>query len=385
MRLEVWEQVRSGGRFRYNASMETSILPNVSKMAILRATAIGDFIMALPALRALHASYPQAEITYLGRRWHADFLLERRLPGIQRVVSVPPPLGEDINRGLVIDPQEEEAFFAEMQGEAFDLAVQMHGGGLYSNRFIKKLNARVSIGARTQGAPPLDRWTPYTYYQHEVFRQLEIVGLVGARPQSDELAPSLPVLDSDLQAAQAALEQIDGPFAVLHTGSTDPRRIWPARKFARVGNFLSKELGLKVVLTGTRMDAAQIEQVMAQMQAPCVNLQDQLALSGLTGLLSKAQLVISNDTGPLHLALAVGAPVIGLFWVESVVNFLPLYRQRFLPLIAWDRRCAECGQMVSKYEIDHLPEQGCTHEVSFIASIKTDEVIETAQRLVGKE
>ena len=107
---------------------------------------------------------------------------------------------------------------------------------------------------------------------------------------------------------------------MLHTGSTDPRRFWPAERFAKVGDFLAEELGLKVALTGTRIDAAQIERVMEQMHAPCVNLRDQLSLSGLTGLLTKARMVISNDTGPLHMALALGRPVVGLFWVESVIT-----------------------------------------------------------------
>ncbi len=368
--------------FRYNSPMETNVLPDVRRIAVFRATAIGDFMMALPALNALHQAYPQAEITYMGRQWHADFL-KGRLPGVTRVIAVPPPRGDDIARGLVIDPLEEEGFFAQMQGEAFDLAVQMHGGGNYSNRFIQKLNARVSIGSRAPGAPPLDRWVPYTYYQNEVIRQLEIVALAGARATSAELAPCLPVLESDLREAAGALAQVNGPFAVLHTGSTDPRRFWPACNFAQVGDFLAQELGLKVVLTGTSMDAGQIEPVAAQMQAPCVNLQDRLSLGGLTGLLSKAQLVISNDTGPLHLALAAGSRVVGLFWVESIVNSLPLYRQRFLPLIAWERRCSQCGNIVGKSEIDNLPAQNCAHLVSFIASISTNEVIEAAQRLLA--
>ena len=87
------------------------------KIVILRATAIGDFIMALPALLALHETYPQAEITYLGRQWHVDFLTSR-LPGVHRVLAVPPPLGKDIELGLVIDPQVEETFLREMQGES---------------------------------------------------------------------------------------------------------------------------------------------------------------------------------------------------------------------------------------------------------------------------
>ncbi|NLG98605.1 MAG: glycosyltransferase family 9 protein [Chloroflexi bacterium] len=363
--------------------MDGSCISNVRKIALLRATALGDLIFALPAIEALRAAYPQAELVYLGRRWHVDFL-SGRLPGSHRVIAVPPPVGADIARGLVIDPAAEDEFFPRMQAEAFDLALQMHGGGVYSNPFICRLKARFSVGLKAPNAVPLDRWVPYVYYQNEVVRLLEVVALIGAGPADGavSLTPRLPLLASDLEAAAAVLEEIRAPFVVLHPGSTDPRRRWQPEKFAAVGDFCAAQ-GLQVVLCGASSDAAQVQAVQARMHAPAANLCSRLSLPGLAGLLSQAALFIGNDSGPLHLALAVGARAVGLFWVEYILNSMPLTRSSFYPLIAWRRTCPICGATIHKAEIDS-PAGPCTHEVSFLDELAAEDAVSAVKEMLSR-
>lgn len=361
--------------------MDGSRFSNVKKIALFRATALGDLIFALPAIEALRAAYPQAELVYLGRRWHVDFL-SGRLPGPHRVIAVPPPAGADIARGLVIDPAAEDEFFPRMQAEAFDLALQMHGGGVYSNPFICRLKARFSAGLKAPGAVPLDRWVPYVYYQNETVRMLEVGALAGAKlAGAISLTPRLPLLASDLEAAAAVLEEIRAPFVVLHPGSTDPRRRWQPEKFAAVGDFCAAQ-GLQVVIAGTLTDAAQIQAVQARMRAPAVNLCNRLTLPGLAGLLSQAALFIGNDSGPLHLALAVGARAVGLFWVEYILNSMPLTRSSFYPLIAWRRSCPICGETIHKAEIDS-PAGPCMHDVSFLDELAAEDAVRAVKELLN--
>ncbi len=165
-------------------------------MAVLRANGIGDFILALPALEALRSAYPQAQVVLLGRRWHRDFLTGRPGP-VDRVVVVPTCRGVTEEPGRREDPEELARFFEEMAQEGFDLALQLHGGGRYSNPLVHRLGARVTAGLRTPDAPPLDRWVPYVYFQHETLRYLEVASLVGA------LAP--PVLEPRLTVTQRDL------------------------------------------------------------------------------------------------------------------------------------------------------------------------------------
>jgi ADP-heptose:LPS heptosyltransferase len=358
--------------------------PHTRKIAVFRATALGDFLFALPALDALHRTYPAAELIYLGREWHARFL-PGRLPGPHRVIVVPAaPTLEQIVRGMVIDPAAEEEFFAAMQAEGLDLAIQMHGGGEYSNPFVRRLGARHTVGLKSPRAEALDRWIPYGYYQNETARLLEVVGLAGAALRglpAETLLPRLPVLESDRAEATPALDALGGPFAALHPGSTDPRRRWSPEKWAAVGDALAAR-GLRIALTGTAMEAQMIEAVAQQMRAPALNLCDRLSLGGLAGLLAQAHLFAGNDSGPLHLALAVGARTVGLFWSEYIVNSLPLLRGRFAPLIAWRRDCPHCGRALSKAEADS-PQGECRHEVSMVEEILPEDVTAAAEMLLA--
>src|SRR5579875_2534601 len=216
--------------------MEDSVgelVPGVSKIAVLRANALGDFIFALPALDALRAAYPDAEIVLLAKQWHADFLTGRPGP-IDRVVVLPPYPGVSAQEGTPLDEETIEPFFRAMRGERFDLAIQLHGGGGNSNPFVTRLGARVTAGTRSRVAPPLDRTIPYVYFQSEILRFLEVAGLVGARPVT--MDPRLCVIDSDRREAAEVLAPDGRPLVALHPGVSSPDRQWAPDRFAGVGN-----------------------------------------------------------------------------------------------------------------------------------------------------
>lgn len=361
--------------------MQNTVFPQVMKIAVLRATALGDLVFALPALAALREAYPQAELVYLGREWHRAFL-PGRLPGPHRVVAIPPARSkEEIRQGFVIDPAVEVAFINQMQAEHFDLAIQLHGAGEYSNPFLKAFAPRYAIGLKSPRALSLDRWIPYQYYQNEVIRVLEVVSLAGARLPTDRLQPELKLLDTDFQEAEPIVSQLQRPFVVIHPGSTDPRRCWSPARFAEVGDFLAAA-GFTVLLTGTSIESGRVQAVAEAMRAPAVNLCGRLGLPGLAGLLAQAVMFVGNDTSPLHLALAVGTKAVGLFWVEYSLNSLPLNCAFFTSLLAWRRECPLCGALLNKKEIDY-PSGSCGHEHSMLEEITPAEVIQGIEALIG--
>jgi ADP-heptose:LPS heptosyltransferase len=129
----------------------------VERIAVLRATALGDFVFCMPALLALRAAYPRAEICLLGRPWHASFLRDRPGP-VDRVIVVPPSRGVREEPGAAEDPRELDGFFARMRAERFDVALQMHGGGRWSNPFATRGRGRGPRGGRAvHGCRPLCR------------------------------------------------------------------------------------------------------------------------------------------------------------------------------------------------------------------------------------
>ena len=327
--------------------------------------------MALPALDALQAAYPQAEITLLAAPWHAEFLAGRPGP-VSRVVVIP-PLHHTGEPSMTPALQAEfDAFFAEMQAEQFDIAFQMHGGGRQSNPFVQRLDARLTVGLKTPDAAPLDRWIPYLYYQREILRYLEVVSLVGATPT--RLDPHLTVMDRDLQASRHIVPETDRPLVVLHPGASDPRRRWPAASFVQVGDRLA-ETGARVVVTGVEAEADVCAAVVEGMQAEAMNACGRLSLRGLAGLLARASIVISNDTGPRHLAEAVGTATVGIYWCGNVINAGPATSARHRIAVAWRLRCPVCG-------FDNTLGR-CEHDVSFVADVRPDEVVDLALDLLA--
>ena len=340
--------------------------PGVERIAVLRANAIGDFVFTLPALEALRAAYPDAEITLLGLPWHAAFLRDRPGP-VDRVVVPPPTRG--VREGTE-DPAALDAFFARMRAERFDLVVQLHGGGRWSNPFVSRLGARITAGCRSADAAPLDRSIPFVYFQSETARGLEVVGLVGAPPVT--LAPALGVVESD--RAEASALAAGGPFAVLHPGAGDPRRRWAPAGFAAVGDALAAR-GLRIVVTGTGEEREAVDAVAAAMDAEAVLACDALSLGGLAGLLERAAVVVSNDSGPLHLAGAVGTPTVGIFWIGNLINGGPLTRAAHRPLASFRVDCPVCGA--------RNVETSCGHEASFVDDVPVAQVLDAALELAN--
>ncbi len=201
------------------------IFPGIRKIAVLRANAIGDFIFALPALESLRAAYADAEIVLLGQPWHKRFLEGRPGP-IDRVVVIPRKKGvrEDRETAGKEDPPERlEQFYGEMRTERFDLALQMHGGGRNSNPFLLQIGARITAGSATPDAPRLDRTLPYIYWQHEIARLLEVVGLVGARPVT--LEPRLALTQADMvESYRCHAPRRGGHLAAVAAGEVCGRR-----------------------------------------------------------------------------------------------------------------------------------------------------------------
>ena len=189
---------------------------SVRKIAILRANGLGDLIFALPAAQALRLAYPDAEIIWLGGEVHQQFFPHRPGP-VDRVIVVPPSQGiRDEPEGA--DDTTLQRFFEAMLKEQFDVAVQIHGGGRFSNPFVRKLGARMTVGLRTPDAIALDRWIPYHYFQHEVLRYLEVVALLGTTEVN--LEPTVCVTEEDRNEIEAHLPYSDQPLVAIHPGGT---------------------------------------------------------------------------------------------------------------------------------------------------------------------
>ncbi len=340
------------------------------KIAVLRANAVGDFIFALPALEAMRAAYPDSEIVLLGKEWHHRFLEKRPSP-VDRVAVVPLCRGVNEERVMEEDAEEIERFCERMRAERFDLALQLHGGGRYSNPFLKRLGARCTAGLKAEDATPLDRWVPYIYFQPEILRYLEVVSLVGATAVT--LEPRVTVTEADIVEGHQWLAPSHEDFAMLNPGAGDGRRRWPPDKFAEICDTLRSD-GIEVVVHGSPWEHELVDAVAGCMRTDPIVLCGNLSLGGLAGVLSRCRLLISNDTGPLHLAAAVSTPTVGIYWCGNLINSGPMTRSLHRPLVSWRLDCTLCGRSCI-YD-------NCEHHESFVSDIAADEVLMAARDLL---
>lgn len=357
-------------------------MENVSRIAVLRPNAVGDFVFALPALHALKHAYPDAELVYVGKEWHAQFLHGR--PGLVDRVLVMPPVpgvGAPVAMGAGQEPEAggepAERFLARMRDERFDIALQMFGGGRFSNPFVAQFGARLTVGARAADAPPLERWTAYVEPGSRRLALLEIAALAGAAvlPLQQELA----VTDADRREANAVLPASPAHgskprLAVLQPGASDARRRWSPGRFAAVGDALAAH-GVLVAINGTEAEAELVEQVRAAMRHDAIGLAGKLSLGGLCGLLERADVMVSNDTGPLHLALAIGTPCVGIFWHTNLADGMPLRPSLLRAAVSARLHCPVCG-------IDKRTAR-CAHAASFVDDVPVAEVVDMAFATLG--
>ncbi|MEU8296276.1 glycosyltransferase family 9 protein [Micromonospora sp. NPDC048909] len=356
-------------------------VPDVARIAVLRANALGDFIFVLPTLDALRAAYPEAEIVLIAAPWHAKLWRDRPGP-VDRVLVV--PAADGIRRPEPDEPPAAMAdFLAAARAERFDLALQVHGGGANSNPLIAAFGARVTAGLRAESAPPLDRWTRYVYYQHEVIRYLEVAALVGA--PATTIVPTLAVTAADRAEAAEVLGPVRQPRVALHPGATDTRRRWPAERFAEVARELVGD-GYEVLVTGTPTEQEVVDRVVAAAGVPLRPQVGTLSLGGLAGCFADCALVVSNDTGPLHLAAAVGARTVGVYWVGNLINSGNPLRGRHRPITSWTVHCPVCGVDCTPGIYPHRSGDGeCPHRDSFVTDVPVVEVLEAARELLRPE
>ncbi len=107
--------------------------------------------------------------------------------------------------------------------------------------------------------------------------------------------------------------EIEPPLVIMHPGARWPTKLWPTAHWARLAEWLAREKGFQVVITGSPGDRKSAQEIVDQTDLPLSNLAGCTSLSELAALLQKAHLAVTTDTGPMHLAAALGTPVAALF------------------------------------------------------------------------
>lgn len=278
------------------------------KIAVLRGLFLGDLVAATPALRALRRGHPRAEIT-LATLPHSAALAPHLPPSVDRVLAYPGAPGLD---GWAGDEAGLEAFLIEMRAERFDLAVNLHGRGPQSTRLVRAFGAR-RLAAFTpgpeDGLPAPDAHVPWQDGRHESENLLRLAGVAGG--SRDGTLPSLQVRGKDRRAAGALVAGDRRPLALVHPGASAAEKRWPAERFGEVARGLLGR-GFAVVVTGGASEGGITGRV-AGLAPGALDLGGRTDLSALIGLVDRASVAVTNDTGPAHLAYALATPSVTVF------------------------------------------------------------------------
>jgi ADP-heptose:LPS heptosyltransferase len=314
--------------------------PEIRTIAVFRALFLGDMLCASPALRELRRLFPRAEITLIGLPWMAELVERWRRacpPGQRPLVDRFAEFGG--YPGIIevpVVPERVARFFQEQRACGYDLAVQMQGSGGVANGLVCDLGARLRLGYRqSDDDTRLTLALSHRADDHEVHRWLQLVRVARIWSHAPDAPPStafeFPLFADDRARAAAALGALDsfaGPLVALHAGAKDPARRWSPERLAQLGDALATRYGARIVLTGGPHERPLTAAIRAAMHAPALDLAGATDLGTLAGVLERLALLVSNDTGVAHLAVATGTPSVVLFGPNPVSQWGPLDRTR---------------------------------------------------------
>jgi heptosyltransferase-2 len=304
-----------------SASTASPLTGELRRIAIICPSWVGDSVMATPVYRAVRAATPDAHTVAFAR------------PGVDALLRGTPWFNELIALDMrgVAGPIRAARL---MRSSSFDAAL------LLPNSFRSALTARLAgvprrIGYARDGrgfllthARPVEpASTPLPtidYYAR--------LGAFAIGKESIEPHPELFVTPEEEEEAASLLKDLEGPFVLLNPGANKAEKRWPADRFAAVANVLHNRRELRIAVTGAPAERDVLDAVIGAAHAPIVDLASRgINLSTLKVVVRRATLMITNDTGPRHIAAALGTPVVTLFGpTDHRWTTLPDVRERRL-------------------------------------------------------
>ena len=273
------------------------------KIAVFRALQLGDMLCAIPAIRALRAAYPEAEISLLGLPW-ASTLCTRFPAYFDRFIHFP---GFHGLPEQTFDPDAWLRFTHKMQQEQFNLILQMQGNGNIVNDMLENLSAGPVAGFHSEGNHRnSDAFMEYPLGISEILRHIHLMEYLGIPSLGTEL--EFPIFETEIEKLHSDFPFLrQGRYVCVHPGSRGSWRQWPTSHFACLADHCAG-LGYRVVVTGTAAEAAITSEVIGLMEYPAIDLTGKTGLGEMAQLIKEADLLISNCTGVSHVAAATKTP-----------------------------------------------------------------------------
>ena len=343
---------------------------------IVKLSAIGDVIHTLPALNAIRKAYPEARITWLVEEAAHDLIKDH--PALDRVlVSKRKRWLRKIRSTLFLTSMKEVyGFIKELRDTYYDMILDFQSL-LKSGILIALAKGKRKIGFG-KGLEHMEysylflneRIPAVSMEHHALTRGLMMLNALGI--PTSEVEYKLPVSDHDRQQVDDLLQQHGlknhERLVVINPVAKWESKLWSNHKFAQLADRIIAQYDAGIVFTGSFEDRPTIHRIKEGMSAPAVNLAGETTLNMLAALYAKADMVVSTDTGPMHLAVAVRTPVVALFGPTAPWRTGPYGSGN--QVVTVGHACAPCFKR-------HCPTGDC------MALISVDQVFDAVSKIVG--
>ena len=366
-------------------------LPEAPRFLLIRPDHIGDLLFAAPAFRVLRQALPKAHLSCMVGPWgkavlesdpNLDELILCDFPGFSRG-----PKGRvlSVAKGSLLAPYRTLLRWSKQLAPLkFDAALVLRfdhwWGALLA--YLAGIPCRIGY-AVPECQPFLTESLSYDSRRHEVQQNLALVHqairLAGRQPPEDSLALDWRVPAQDQEYAAAYLEKAgfraDEGFFAIHPGAGAPVKLWRPEAFGQVADALRERYHLRCVITGGPDELDLAWSVYAHMRSDALVVAGHTTLAQLAALFQRSRLVIGPDCGPLHLAVAVGAPTVHLYGPADALKFGPVGDPGKHVVITSSRHCIPCNRL--DYAIHELSDHPCVLEIT------PQQVLEAARRLLA--
>jgi lipopolysaccharide heptosyltransferase I len=344
-RRRVFRQLSARAKAKYLRSTAKNIL-------IIKPSSLGDIVLTLPTLSALRRSFPDAKISWLIRPEFAPLLDNH--PHLDNIIH--------FDRKFLGKAWYNPFAFAallslihKLRQSKFDVVIDLQG--LFRTASLAWLS-----GCKKRLGMTTAREFAHIFYTHKLAQNQSCIHLVdyylkiaqaaGASNLSVEF-----LLNTDHTAADSVHRLLTAQkinpdnYAVIVPGSAHSDKCWPIERFVALAEKISSRFGFSIVSTGTKAERSVIENLRRKTSSAIVNLAGLTNLRELTALIKYARLVVSNDTGPGHIAAALGVPVVLIFGRSNPVRVAPYGRSHCVAAVEPDGRGFNADSKDPKHDI----------------------------------
>lgn len=319
----------------------------INKVLLVQLAGIGDLVMATPAIGAIRERFPYAYIALLTSERTKDLLKNSK--DLDRIFSL--DYEGRFQIGLLFN-QKNWRTISELRKHKFDLAVNLYQiyslkGALQFCLLLRLMNIKFIVGRDTERKGfflNLKIEETSTRCEHEVESNLHLVELLGAKIQTKNLHLDINSVDENFVSKLLAEYDIFDKDLLIGINPGSAWRLtrrWLPERFAQTADEIINKYSAKILLTGSTKETRLSDEITSLMKNMSINTTGKLNLPQLVSLIKRCNLYISVDSGPMHIAVAVGTPLVAIYG-PGYKRYFPYGDSNKFTIIKKDVDCSPC-------------------------------------------